>query len=116
MDTNNVPTMRGSGFIGGLIGIPLGLATGVVSSLPARLIATRGPVFLKNFWVAAGVGAMISWLVAYFILFNWYPTVGSLLYFVIVCTVVGAITAGVAVIAKPKWAKRAEADSTGGHG
>jgi len=103
MDTNNVRTMRGSGFIGGLIGIPLGFATGLVSSLPMRLISARGPAFLKNAWVAASVGAIIGWAVAYFILFSWYSTIGSLLYIVIVCMVVGGITAGVAVIAKPKW-------------
>ena len=103
IDTANVRTMRGSGFLGGLIGMLLGLATGPMSSLPVRLISTIGPTFLKNFWLAAGAGAVIGWLVAYFILFNWYPTIGSLLYGAIVCTVVGGITAGVAVIAKPKW-------------
>ena len=48
MDTENVRTIRGSGFIGGLIGIALGFATGPVSSLPMRLISTRGPVFLDR--------------------------------------------------------------------
>jgi len=103
MDTENVRTIRGSGFIGGLIGIALGFATGPVSSLPMRLISTRGPGFLKNFWVATAAGAVIGALLASLILHNWYPTFGSLLYIVMVCTIVGGITAGVAVIAKPKW-------------
>ena len=102
MDTNNVRAMRGSAFVGGLIGIPVGFVTGLVSSPTLRLLS-RGLALLKNPWVAGALGTLIGWLFAYFIFSNWYPTVGSLIYFFVVCMVVGGITAGVAVIAKPKW-------------
>jgi len=60
MDTSNVRSMRGSAFIGGLIGIPLGLATGVLVSLPLRLMSTQGLTFLKNPWLAALLGAIMA--------------------------------------------------------
>jgi hypothetical protein len=103
MDTANVRSMRGSGFIGGLIGIPLGLATGVIVSLPLRLVSTRGLTFLKNPWLAALAGTLIGWVCGYLILTTWYSTFGSLIYVVIVCMVVGGLTGSVAVSAKPKW-------------
>jgi hypothetical protein len=103
MDTSNVRSMRGSGFIGRLIGIPLGLATGVIVGLPLRLMSTQGLTFLKNPWLAALVGAIIGWFCGYLILTTWYPTLGSLIYVVVVCMVVGGITGSAAVNARPKW-------------
>jgi len=103
IDSDNVRTMRTSGFIGGLIGIPLGFVTGLISGLPLRLLSSRVLTLLRNPWLAAGVGMLIGWSFAFFILLRWYPTVGSLIYVVIVCMVVGGITGGVAVIAKPRW-------------
>ncbi len=101
--TSDVRGLRTPAFIGGLMGIPLGLATGVIVSLPLRLISTRGLALLKNPWLAAFVGAIIGWFCGYLILTAWYPTFGSLLYIVIVCMVVGGVTGSVAVSAKPKW-------------
>ena len=103
VDSGNVRAIRTPAFVGGLIGIPLGLATGLVASLPLRLLSSRVLTFLRNPWIAGGVGILIGWSFAFFILLRWYPTIGSLIYFVTVCMVVGAITGGVAVIAKPKW-------------
>jgi|KBSSwiStaDraftv2_1062776.scaffolds.fasta_scaffold145511_1 hypothetical protein len=60
MDTSNVRSMRSSTFIGGLIGIPLGFATGVLVSLPLRLMSTQGLTFLKNPWLAALLGAIMA--------------------------------------------------------
>ena len=102
-DSGDVRTMRVSGFIGGLIGIPLGFATGLIASLPLRLLSSRVLTLLTNPWLAGGLGMLLGWAFAFFILLRWYPTVGSLIYVVIVCMVVGGITGGVAVIAKPKW-------------
>ena len=53
MDTTNVRGLKTSGFLGGLMGIPLGLATGVIVSLPLRLLSTQGLTFLKKPWLAA---------------------------------------------------------------
>jgi hypothetical protein len=101
--TSNVRGLRTSAFIGGLMGIPLGLATGLIVSLPLRLMSTRGLALLKNPWLAALVGAIIGWFCGYLILTAWYPTFGSLIYVVMVCMVVGGLTGSVAVSAKPKW-------------
>ena len=103
MDSSNVRGIRGSGFIGGLMGIPLGLVTGVIVSLPLRLMSTQGLVFLKNPWLAALAGAIFGWGCGYLILRTWYPTFGSLIYVVTVCMVVGGVTGSAAVSAKPKW-------------
>jgi len=103
MDTSNVRSMRGSAFIGGLIGIPLGLATGVLVSLPLRLMSTQGLTFLKNPWLAALLGAIMGWFCGYLLLTNWSPTFGSLLYVVMVCMVVGGVTGSASVSARPKW-------------
>lgn len=103
MDTDNVRGMRGSGFVGGLIGVPLGLVIGVIVSLPLRLISTRGLTLLKNPWLAGLAGTLIGCVCGYLILTTWYSTFGSLVYVVIVCMVVGGLTGSVAVAAKPKW-------------
>ena len=103
MDTSNVRSMRGSAFIGGLIGIPLGLGTGVFVSLPMRLMSTRGLTFLKNSWLAALLGAIMGWLCGFLILRTWYLTFGSLIYVVMVCMVVGGVTGSASVSARPKW-------------
>lgn len=103
MDTNNVRGMRTSAFVGGLIGIPLGFATGLLASPVLRLLSARGLALLKNPWIAGALGTLIGVLFAYFIILNWLPTIGGLIYVVIVCMVVGGVTSGVAVIAKPKW-------------
>src|ERR1041385_5900670 len=87
MDTDNVRVMRSSGFVGGLIGIPLGLATGLVAGPPLRLLSSRALTFLKNPWIAGGIGILIGWSFAFLILLRWFPSVGSLIYVVIVCTV-----------------------------
>jgi len=84
-------------------GDSLGLGTGVIVSLPLRLMSTRGLALLKNPWLAALVGATIGWFCGYLILTAWYPTFGSLIYVVTVCMVVGGVTGSVAVSAKPKW-------------
>lgn len=101
--TSHVRGWRVSSFVGGLMGIPLGFAIGVMVSLPLRLISTRVLALLKNPWLAALVGASIGWFCGYLILTVWNPTFGGLLYVVTVCMVVGGVTGGVAVIAKPKW-------------
>ena len=103
MDTSDVRSMRGSGFMGGLIGAPLGFATGLLVSLPLRILSSQIGAFLKNPIVGAAAGAVMGWFFGYLILRNYYPTVGSLIYVVIVCMVVGAATGSVAVVAKPKW-------------
>ena len=101
--TSNVRGLRTSAFIGGLMGIPLGFAIGVIVSLPLRLMSTRGLALLKNPWLSALGGAIIGWFCGYLILTAWYPTFGSLIYVMMVCMIVGGVTGSVAVSAKPKW-------------
>lgn len=103
MDSSNVSGMRGSAFIGGLIGIPLGLATGVLVSLPLRLMSIQGLTFLKNIWLTALLGALMGCFCGYLILKNWSPTFGSLIYVMMVCVVVGGVTGTASVSARPKW-------------
>ncbi len=103
MDTSNVRGMRTSGFVGGLIGIPIGLVTGLAVSVPLRLLSSQAFAFLKIPWFGSIAGATVGWLCGYLILRSWYPSSGSLIYMVIVCMVVGGVTGSVAVIAKPKW-------------
>jgi hypothetical protein len=103
MDTSNVRGMRGSGFIGGLIGIPLGLATGLAVCLPLRVLSSKVFVLLRNPWLAGVLGALMGSLCAYLILTNWYPSSGALVYLVIHCTFVGAVVGSIVVVAKPKW-------------
>lgn len=103
MDDFNARSMRGSGFLGGLIGIPLGMVTGVLVGVPLRLISTQGLTLLKNPWIAALLGAIMGWVCGYQILTRWYPTLGSLIYVVMVCMIVGGVTGSASVSAKPKW-------------
>ena len=103
MDTPDVRSMRGSAFIGGLIGIPLGLAIGVLVSLPLRLVSSRGLTFLKNPWLGALLGAIMGCFCSYLILTTWAPTFGSVIYIGMVCMVVGGATGSASVSAKPKW-------------
>ena len=103
MDTSNIRSMKGSAFIGGLIGIPLGLTTGVLVSLPLRLMSTQGLTFLKNPWLAALLRAIMGWFCGYLILTTWSQTFGSLIYVVMVCMVVGGVTGSASVSARPKW-------------
>ena len=104
IDSANVTRgMRTSAFVGGLIGIPLGAVTGIVVSLPIRLLSVRFFRFLKNPWLAALLGAAIGWCFAILILERWYPSVGAAVYVVTHAMAVGAVVAAVTVLAKPKW-------------
>ena len=103
MDTSNVRSMKGSAFVGGLIGVPLGIATGLFVSLPLRILSSQVGAFLKNPIIGAVAGAVIGCLFSYLIIRSWYPSVGSLIYVVMVCMVVGAATGSATVVAKPKW-------------
>ncbi len=103
IDTSNIRGMRVSAFVGGLIGIPLGLAIGLMVSLPLRVLSSQVFFFLKNPWLAGLVGAVIGWICAYVILRNWYPSSGTLVYAVIHSMVVGGVVGGITVIAKPTW-------------
>ena len=95
--------MRTSAFFGGIIGIPLGAVTGLVVSLPIRLLSVRLFRFLKNPWLAAPWGAAIGWCFAFLILRRWYPSAGAAVFVVMHAMAVGAVVAAVTVIAKPKW-------------
>ena len=102
-DINGVRSLRGSAFIGGLIGIPVGFVIGVIVSPLLRLISTQLFSVLKNPALAAIGGAFLGWLCSYLTVGLWYATLGSVLYVVIVSMVVGAIAGAVVVMAKPKW-------------
>jgi hypothetical protein len=103
MDTSNVRGMKTSAFVGGLIGIPLGFATGLATSLPLRVLSSQVVYFLKNPWLGGMAGTVMGWLCGYVILRNWYPSSGSLIYVVMLCMVVGAVVGSATVMAKPKW-------------
>lgn len=102
IDTANVRGMRGSGFLGGLLGIPLGFAIGLIVSLPLRL-GTSQLKILRSPWFGAAAGAVLGWACGYVILRSWYPSWGSLVYVVMHSMVVGAAVGCVTVMAKPKW-------------
>jgi len=103
MDTNNVRGMRGSAFIGGLIGIPVGFVIGSIVSPVLRLISTQLFTILKNPALAAICGALLGWICSYLTVGLWYATLGSVVYVVIVSMMVGAAVGAVVVMAKPKW-------------
>ena len=100
---NSTRGMRTTAFVGGLIGIPLGAITGLVVSLPVRIFSVRLLPFLRNPWVAAGVGAAIGWLCALVILAFWNSSAGTTVYVGLHSIAVGGIVASVSVLAKPKW-------------
>ena len=100
--TSGVRGMRGSAFIGGLIGIPVGFVIGLIVS-PSLRIVSRKVSFLMNPWFAGLAGTVLGWICAYATVQLWYSTFGSLLYVLMVCMFVGGTTGAVVVIAKPKW-------------
>jgi hypothetical protein len=103
IDTSNVRGMKTSAFVGGLIGIPLGLATGLAISLPLRVLSSHVVYFLKNPWLGGVAGTVMGWLFGYVILRNRHPSSGSLIYIVMLCMVVGGVVGSTTVAAKPKW-------------
>lgn len=100
---NAVRGMRSSAFVGGLIGIPLGLLFGLGVSLPLRLISSQAMPLLRNPWAAVLVGCVLGWFCGYLLLVSWSHSSGSLVYIGIHSIVVGGVVGGVTVIAKPKW-------------
>ena len=100
---NAVAGMRTSAFVGGLIGIPLGLLFGLAVSLPLRLMSARAMRLLRNPWAATLAGCLLGWCCGYLLLVSWSHSSGSVVYIVIHSTVVGGVVGGVTVIAKPKW-------------
>jgi hypothetical protein len=102
IDTSNMRGMKASAFMGGLIGIPFGLATGLLIGLPLR-VSSRFVYLLKDHWIGGAVGTLMGSLCGYVILRNWYPSSGSLIYVEALCMVVGAVVGTITVIAKPKW-------------
>jgi len=95
--------MRMSAFLGGMIGIPLGAVTGLVVSLPVRILSVRVFRFLNNPWLAAPLGAVIGWCFALLLLIRWYSSAGTAVYLGLHSMAVGGIVAAVTVLAKPKW-------------
>jgi hypothetical protein len=103
-DSANVtPGTRMSAFLGGMVGIPLGAVTGLIVSLPVRILSVRVFRFLNNPWIAAPFGAVIGWLVALLLLIRWYSSAGTAVYVGLLSMAVGGIVAAVTVLAKPKW-------------
>lgn len=101
-DRTNFRGMRASGFLGGLVGIPIGVVTGVCVCVPIRLISSQ-VTLIRNPWVGGCVGAILGALFGYTALAYWYFSSEGVMFEVIVSAVVGGVTAGVTVIAKPKW-------------
>jgi hypothetical protein len=95
MDRSYVRGMRTSAFVGGLIGIPIGVITGLCVCVTIRVISTEVS-FLRNPWVGCCVGAILGALFGYLALAEWYFYSESAVYEVVVCTVVGAATGAVA--------------------
>jgi hypothetical protein len=100
---NNVRGMRISAFLGGLIGIPLGLVEGLAVSTSLRVLSTRVLKFLNNPWLAAPVGAVIGWFGGFLILIYWYSSYGTVIYVGIHSMAVGGVVGAVTVLARPKW-------------
>jgi len=95
--------MRTTAFVGGLIGIPLGLLTGLTVSIPLRLLSARVLKILRNGWFAAPVGGVIGWCCGFVVLIYWHPSIGTVVYVGMHSMFVGGLVAVVTVLAKPKW-------------
>ena len=95
--------MRTTAFVGGLLGIPLGLLTGLMVSIPLRLLSARVLKILRNGWFAAPVGGVIGWCCGFVVLIYWHPSIGTVVYVGMHSMFVGGLVAVVTVLAKPKW-------------
>jgi hypothetical protein len=95
--------MRTSAFLGGLIGIPLGLLVGLVVGIPLRLLSARVFPFLKNVWLAAPLGAAIGSGCGFIFLLYWNTALVTIVYVGLHAMFVGGMVAVVSVLAKPKW-------------
>ncbi len=95
--------MRTTAFVGGLIGIPLGLLTGLMVSIPLRLLSARVLKILRNSRFAAPVGGVIGWCCGFVVLIYWHPSIGTVVYVGMHSMFVGGLVAVVTVLAKPKW-------------
>lgn len=95
--------MRMSAFFGGMIGILLGLITGLLVSLPLRIISSTVFKFLKNPWSGAAFGAVLGLGSGYLIHQYWYPSLEAYLFSMVHSIILGAVIGSVTVIAKPKW-------------
>ena len=95
--------MRTSAFVGGLIGIPLGLLIGPIVSLPLRILSARLLRFLRNAWLAAPLGGAIGWCCGLLVLLFWNSSIGTVVYVGLHSMFVGGMVAVVTVLAKPKW-------------
>lgn len=95
--------MRTSAFFGGLIGIPLGALVGMVVSVPLRILSSRVFPFLKNIWLAAGLGAVIGWCCSLVVLLYWNTALPTIVYVALHAMFVGGMVAVITVLAKPKW-------------
>ncbi|OLD26304.1 MAG: hypothetical protein AUJ04_06115 [Acidobacteria bacterium 13_1_40CM_3_55_6] len=95
--------MRTTAFVGGLLGIPLGLLTGLMVSIPLRLLSARVLKILRNGWFAAPVGGVIGWCCGFVVLIYWHPSIGTVVYVGMHSMFVGGLVGLVTVLAKPKW-------------
>jgi hypothetical protein len=102
---NGVATrgMRLTAFLGGLIGILLGLIVGPLVSLPIRLLSSTVLEALKNVWAGAALGSLLGLGSGLLIHQYWHPSPEAFVYTIIHSVVVGTSVGAVTVIAKPKW-------------
>ena len=98
---NGTRGMRTSAFVGGLIGIPFGLITGVLVATLVRIVFSI--LNSAQPWLAATLGCLLGFASGYLIHQFWNPSEVSFVYLTIHSVVVGGVTAAVASVAKPKW-------------
>jgi uncharacterized protein YacL len=100
---NETRGMRTSAFVGGLMGIPLGLLIGLVVSVPLRIASVRFFPPLKNAWFAAPLGGAIGWCCGFVVLLCWNSELATIVYVGLHSMFVGGMVAIVTILAKPKW-------------
>ena len=95
--------VRTSAFVGGLIGMPLGLIIGVMVATPIRIVSSILFGDKLQPWLTATLGALLGFASGYLIHQFWNPSDVAFVYLTILSVIVGAMTGTVASVAKPKW-------------
>jgi hypothetical protein len=101
--TDSTRGLRISAFVGGLVGIPFGLITGVIVATPIRIAFSIFSYNRPRPRLAATLGGLLGFGSGYLIHQFWNPSEVSFLYLTIHSVAVGGVTAAVAAAAKPKW-------------
>ncbi|MBV9927547.1 MAG: hypothetical protein JOZ96_21195 [Acidobacteria bacterium] len=102
---NGVATrgMRLTAFVGGLLGLPLGLVVGALVGVPVRLLSAAVIKALKNVWAGGALGSLLGLGAGLLIHRYWHPSPEAFVYTITHSVVVGASVGAVAVLANPTW-------------